>query len=329
MARRQPALKRGLTLLLGLALLTLAALAFALAAGSVPLGWRQLLGIFTGEADAFATDLVLDLRLPRALSACATGGMLALAGAMMQALLRNPLADPYILGVSGGAAVGALGGLLIGLGGYWLSGSAFCGALLSMLLVFALARGPGEWSATRLLLTGVVVAAGWGAAISFILAISPDSTLRGMMFWLLGDLGQADRPGFPLLVLALGLAFGLHAARDLNVLVHGEHKARSLGVATSALRLRLYLASSLLTAVAVTVAGNIGFIGLIVPHLLRLAGAHDHRILLPASALLGAAMLTVADTLARTAAAPLQLPVGVITALLGVPLFLYLLRRSR
>ncbi|MDX9739785.1 MAG: iron ABC transporter permease [Gammaproteobacteria bacterium] len=328
MADHQPALKRGLPLLAGLAVLVLASLAFALAVGSVPLGWQRLLGVFTGEADGFAVDLVLDLRLPRALSACATGGMLALAGALMQALLRNPLADPYILGVSGGAAVGALGALMAGLGGYWLSGSAFCGALLSMLLVFALARGPGEWSATRLLLTGVVVAAGWGAAISFILAVSPDSTLRGMMFWLLGDLGQASDPSFPLLVLALGLAFGLYTARDLNVLVHGEHKARSLGVATAGLRLRLYVASSLLTAVAVTVAGNVGFIGLIAPHLLRLVGAHDHRILLPASALLGAAMLTIADTLARTAAAPLQLPVGVITALLGVPLFLYLLRRS-
>lgn len=328
MAHHQPALKRGLPLLAGLAILVLASLAFALTAGSVELGWRQILGVFAGEADPLASDLVLDLRLPRALSACATGGMLALAGAMMQALLRNPLADPYILGVSGGAAVGALGALMAGLSGYWLSSSAFCGALLSMILVFALARGPGEWSATRLLLTGVVVAAGWGAAISFILAVSPDSTLRGMMFWLLGDLSQADAPGFPLVMLALGMAFGFHAARDLNVLVHGEHKARSLGVATSALRLRLYVASSLLTAVAVTVAGNIGFIGLIAPHILRLAGAHDHRILIPASALLGAAMLTTADTLARTVAAPLQLPVGVITALLGVPLFLYLLRRS-
>jgi iron complex transport system permease protein len=328
MAYHQPALKRGLPLLAGLAVLVLASLAFALTAGSVKLGWHQILGVFTGEADTFAAELVLELRLPRALSACATGGMLALAGAMMQALLRNPLADPYILGVSGGAAVGALSALMLGLGGYWLSGSAFCGALLSMLLVFALARGPGEWSATRLLLTGVVVAAGWGAAISFILAVSPDSTLRGMMFWLLGDLGQADEPGFPLAMLALGLAFGFYTARDLNVLVHGEHKARSLGVATAALRLRLYVVSSMLTAVAVTVAGNIGFIGLIAPHILRLSGAHDHRILIPASALLGAAMLTTADTLARTVAAPLQLPVGVITALLGVPLFLYLLRRS-
>lgn len=327
MADHQPALKRGSWLLPLLALAAFGSLLFSLAAGSVWLGWQELWALMRGQADPLTYSLVIELRLPRALCAFATGGMLALAGALMQVLLRNPLADPYILGISGGAAVGALSALMAGLGGLWLSGSAFGGALASMLLVFTLAHGRGDWSSTRLLLTGVVVAAGWGALISFILAVSPDSTLRGMMFWLLGDLGQADRPAMPLALLGAGLAVSLFAARDLNVLVHGEDKARTLGVAVKATRIRLYILASLLTAIAVTIAGNVGFVGLLVPHLVRRIAGNDHRILLPAAVLLGASLLAAADTLARTVAAPLQLPVGVVTALIGVPLFLYLLQR--
>lgn len=326
MASHQPALRRGAPILGLLAGLAVASLVFALGAGSVWVGWGELWALATGGADALTRSLVLELRLPRALSAFATGGLLALAGAMMQVLLRNPLADPYILGVSGGASVGALGTLAVGLGGWWMSGGAFGGAMLSMVLVFALARGRGEWSPARLLLTGVVVAAGWGALISFILAISPDSTLRGMIFWLLGDLGRAGSPAVPMAVLAIGAVVALISARDLNVMIHGEQKAHSLGVPVGALRVRLYILASLLTAVAVTLAGNIGFVGLIVPHLVRLAAGNDHRILLPASVLAGASLLVVADTLARTAFSPLELPVGVVTALIGVPLFLYLLR---
>ncbi|MDR2876694.1 MAG: iron ABC transporter permease, partial [Chromatiales bacterium] len=315
-------------LLPALAFITLGSLLLSLAAGSVWVGWGELWALLHGRADPLTYSLVVELRLPRTLCAFATGGMLALAGALMQVLLRNPLADPYILGVSGGAAVGALSAIMTGLSGLWLSGSAFGGALASMLLVFTLAHGRGDWSATRLLLTGVVVAAGWGALISFILAISPDSTLRGMMFWLLGDLSQADRPAMPLALLGTGLAVSLLAARDLNVLVHGDDKARSLGVPVKALSFRLYILASLLTAIAVTIAGNVGFIGLLVPHLVRLIAGNDHRVLLPAAALLGASLLSIADTLARTIAAPLQLPVGVVTALIGVPLFLYLLHRQ-
>lgn len=327
MADHQPALKGGALLLVLLIALAGLSLLFALSVGSVAIGWRELLALAGGGADPLTRSLVIELRLPRALAAFATGGMLALAGAMMQVLLRNPLADPYILGVSGGAAVGALLCLMLGLGGLWLTGSAFGGALLSMVTVFALARGSGSWTSTRLLLTGVVVAAGWGAVISFLLAISPDSTLRGMMFWLLGDLSQAGSPGIGLAILALGLALALYSARDLNALIHGELKARTLGVPVTRLRLRLYVLASLLTAVAVTIAGNIGFVGLIVPHLVRLIIGNDHRILLPAATLAGASLLVIADTLSRTVMAPLQLPVGVITALIGVPLFLYLLRR--
>jgi iron complex transport system permease protein len=328
MADHHPALRSRAPLLILLALLAVFSLLFALSVGSVQVGWRELFAVAGGAGDPLTRSLVVELRLPRALAAFATGGMLALAGAMMQVLLRNPLADPYILGVSGGAAVGALTCLMLGLGGLWLTGSAFGGALLSMVIVFTLARGGGSWTSTRLLLTGVVVAAGWGAVISFLLAISPDSTLRGMMFWLLGDLGQAGRPGLGLAILAFGLGLALYSARDLNAMIHGEMKAHTLGVSVAALRLRLYVLASLLTAVAVTIAGNIGFIGLIVPHLVRLVSGNDHRILLPAATLTGASLLAIADTVSRTALAPLQLPVGVITALIGVPLFLYLLRRT-
>lgn len=316
------------SLLIVLALASFASLMLALSSGSLWIGWTRLWSLVGGHADPLTYNLVVELRLPRVLSAFATGGMLALAGAIMQVLLRNPLADPYVLGISGGAAVGALLCLMAGLNGWLLSGGAFGGALLSMTLVFALAHGRGTWSPARLLLTGVVVAAGWGAVISFLLSISSDSTLRGMIFWLLGDLGQSDRPGIGLAVLVIGLAVALLAARDLNVLLHGEDKARTLGIAVRALHLRLYLLASLLTAVAVTMAGNIGFVGLVVPHLVRLMTGNDHRYLLPGSVLAGATLLMVADTLARTVAAPQQLPVGVLTALLGVPLFLYLLRRS-
>jgi len=303
-------------------------LLFAVATGSVSVSWPELWSILRGDHTAPSYILVTELRLPRAITAFACGGMLALAGALMQVLLRNPLADPYILGVSGGAAVGALSALLIGLGGLWLTGGAFVGAMLSMLLVFALAHGRGAWTPTRLLLTGVVVAAGWGAVISLILSLSADTTLRGMIFWLLGDLSQAPHPGLGIGALALGLLVALVSARELNVLIYGELKARALGIGVDGLRLRLYILASLLTAVAITIAGNIGFIGLIVPHLTRLIVSHDHRILLPASTLIGAIFLVIADTLARSAFSPLQLPVGVMTALIGVPLFLYLLRRS-
>lgn len=314
--------------LIGLLLLSGISLLSALALGSVTLHWRDLWAVSQGGQGLYR-NLVVDLRLPRALAAFATGGMLALAGALMQVLLRNPLADPYILGISGGAAVGALSSMLIGVGGVWFTGSAFGGALLSMMLVFTLARGHGSWTSTRLLLTGVVIAAGWGAVISFILAISPDAHLRGMLFWLMGDLSHAQNPVVGWGVLLLGMIVCLPLAHPLNALSRGELQASALGVAVQPLRLQVYVLASLLTAVAVTLAGSIGFVGLIVPHLLRLVIGNDQRILLPAAVLLGGSLLTVADTLARTIVAPQQVPVGVITALLGVPVFLYLLQRGQ
>ena len=313
-----------------LIVLALASLAVALATGSVAIPTDRLLAVFAGDGTPLDRSLVLELRLPRALAAFAVGGLLALAGALMQVLLRNPLADPYILGISGGAACAALGAMLLGLGGAWISGSAFAGALLAMLLVFALGRGAGDWSPTRLLLTGVVIAAGWGALISFLLATSPDRRLPGMLFWLMGDLGAgtAAGPGLGWAVLIIGLIVGLLIAGQLNVLAHGDLAARSLGVELARLRGTVYLLASLMTASAVTLAGTIGFVGLVTPHMLRLVGLTDHRRLLPACVLLGGTLLLFADTAARSLLAPRQLPTGVVTAMIGVPLFLYLLRRG-
>jgi iron complex transport system permease protein len=301
----------------------------ALIVGSATLDIDQVVGVFVGQGEPLAHTLVIELRLPRALSAFAVGGLLAVAGALMQILLRNPLADPYVLGISGGAAVGALAAMLAGLGGVLLSGSAFGGALLSMLLVFALARGEGSWTPSRLLLTGVVVASGWGAVITLLLSLSPTQALPGMLFWLMGDLSYARAPWVPLTLLLLVCLLLMPLGRHLNVLARGPMQAAALGVDVRWLSWGIYLIASLLTATAVTSAGTIGFVGLVVPHMLRLVLGNDQRLILPACALSGGLLLVVADTLARSVMAPEQLPVGVITALLGVPMFLLLLNRSR
>ncbi len=310
-----------------LLLLSLLSLGLGLSSGSVPVSPGELWDALW-HGDTPHTTVIHELRLPRLLAAFAVGGLLAVAGALLQVLLRNPLADPYILGISGGAAVAALLAMLAGLGGWWLSGGALLGALGSMLLVFGLAHGDGSWTPTRLLLTGVVVAALWGALISFLLAVAPEHNLRSMLFWLMGDLSHGGEWRAPLLLLGLGLLLLFPFARELNLLARGELTAGSLGVRVGRLRLIIYFAASLLTAAAVTTAGSVGFVGLVVPHMLRLVAGSDHRLLLPANALLGGSLLMLADTLARSLIAPQQLPVGVLTALIGAPLFLYLLRRE-
>ncbi|MGJ7458662.1 FecCD family ABC transporter permease [Halomonas sp. MA07-2] len=312
-----------------LALASLIAIALAVAVGSVGVGLGELWSVLRGEGDALSRTLILELRLPRALAAFAVGGLLAVAGALMQVLLRNPLADPYVLGLSGGAAVGALAAMLAGLGGALMTGSAFAGAFLSTLLVFGLAHGTGSWTPSRLLLTGVVVAAGWGAVITLMLAVSPVERLPGMLYWLMGDLAHAGAPWAPLALLLLACLATVPLGRNLNVLARGPLQAAALGVTVRPLEWSIYIVASALTAMAVTTAGSIGFVGLVVPHMLRLVLGNDQRLILPACALGGGTLLVLADTLARTAIAPEQLPVGVITALLGVPTFLYLLYRSR
>ena len=304
-----------------------AALVWALVAGDLPVTVAEVLSALSG-GDGLSASVIRELRLPRAIAAFACGGLLATAGALMQVLLRNPLADPYILGISGGAAVAALGAITLGAATFWVDASAFAGALAAMLVVFGLAHGDGSWTQTRLLLTGVIVAAGCGAAVSLMLALAPDTRVMSMLFWMMGDASAAARPWPAVAVLALALVVVMPFARDLNVLARGELSARALGVRVGHLRIALYVLASLLTATAVTLVGSVGFVGLIVPHLVRLVLGNDQRVLIPAAALAGGTLLTLADTAARTVMAPQQLPVGVLTALIGVPVFLFLLSRN-
>ncbi len=311
----------------GLFLLALFGFALALGSGSAGLGLPG-----PGVADGSLVPelaLIRELRLPRSLSAFAVGGLLALAGVLTQVLLRNPLGDPYVLGVSGGAAFAVLSGLLLGLPAALLGGAAFAGALASMLCVFLFARvHRAGGDDNRLLLTGIVMAAGWAALVSLLLALSPAARLPGMLFWLMGDLSDADAPLWPLLLLGLGGLAGWAMARPLDLLQQGEVQAAAFGLSTGILRSGIFLLASLLTAGAVTTAGAVGFVGLVVPHMFRLLGGSGHRLLIPGSILLGGSLLLLADTLARTLVAPTQLPVGVLTALIGVPLFLYLLNHG-
>jgi iron complex transport system permease protein len=290
---------------------------------------------------SWSDEVIWALRLPRALAAFAVGGLLALAGALMQVLLRNPLADPYVLGLSGGAAAGALAALLTAsYFGFARDGAAGVGAALgaavALALLFGLLRQSMRQLAVaqfaaghRLILTGVMIAAGFGALITLMLTLAPDVQLRGMVFWLMGDLEDSRFILPAWIVLLLALAWALRRAGQLNLLGRGEGFAQLLGVPVVRLRIATLCVASLATAAAVTVAGTIGFIGLVVPHAIRLAFGNDQRILLPASVLAGGALLTLADLAARTVVAPTQLPVGVITALVGVPVFLWLLSRSR
>ncbi len=322
----RPGRHHPLPLAAGLVSAVVLALLWALVAGDMPIDLADALAAL-GGSEGMAADVVRELRLPRAVAAFVCGGLLATAGALMQVLLRNPLADPYILGISGGAAVGALVAITFGAASIWVDTLAFGGALAAMLLVFGLAHGDGSWTQTRLLLTGVIVAAGCGAAVTLMLALAPDTRVTSMLFWLMGDASGAARPWPGLAVLVLGLGAVMPFARDLNVLARGELNARALGVSVRKLRLGLYVLASLLTATAVTLVGSVGFVGLIIPHLVRLVLGNDQRVLIPAAALAGGTLLVLADTAARTVLAPQQLPVGVLTALIGVPVFLFLLAR--
>lgn len=321
-----------LTLPAALLLLTVVAtalLGLSLAIGSFRLTPLQILDALGSGTPTLARDIVLELRLPRAMSAMAVGGLLALSGALLQVLLRNPLADPYVLGISGGASVFALIAIMVGLPVAGVGGAAALGAFATCLLVFALAQGRGGWTATRLLLTGIVVAAGTGSIVSLLLATSDDADLRGMVFWLLGDLSRAQ--GWPWLLALLGVATlgGAALGRHLNVMARGITQAASVGLDVRRFQLLLFVLSSLLTGIAVSTAGSIGFVGLVTPHLVRLMLGSDNRIVLPVSALLGGILLMAADLASRVLIAPRQLPVGALTAIVGVPVFLLLMSRQR
>ena len=278
-----------------------------------------------GDVSEPARTIVLELRAPRLLSAFGIGALLAVAGVLLQALFRNPLADSYVLGVSGGSALGALLAMLAGGSLWFVQTSAAAGAMLTTFLVLALARGG---TTVRVLLTGVVVASACGALVTLVLVLADNGQLRGMMFWLAGDLGWAARPWTMAGAALLATGAVLLVARPLDVLATGDTNAQSLGLDLARWRIVIVVMAGLLTAGAVIQGGTIGFIGMVIPHLVRLAfGTAMHRVVVPAAALAGGTLLAAADLVARTAAAPRQLPVGAIMALLGVPVFLLLLRR--
>lgn len=289
------------------------------------------------DADTPARAIVRELRIPRTVAAFGVGGLLAMSGCLMQVLVRNPLADPYTLGLSGGAAVGALGAMLAGAGAFWIAAGAASGALLACLAVFVLAhrellsrqRAGQRDDATDLILTGVMLAAGSGAIVSMMLVLAPDRNLRGMLFWMMGDLSGVTWWGLPVLCLLVGLLFVVPLGRQLNLLARGEESASALGVRPGAVKAAIFVVSSIATAVAVTTAGTIGFVGLVVPHALRRVIGNDQRVLVPASAIGGGTLVMIADTASRVVADPIQLPVGAVMAVIGVPTFLFLLARRR
>ena len=313
---------------------TAAAVLAAVRLGPVPLTTAETVQALLGEGTREHRLIVGGLRLPRALLAVLVGGGLALAGATFQALLRNPLAEPYILGISGGAAVGAVAVLAFGLaaqGSWVVPAAAFAGALVAIGLVFRVAAAAGRGLDVRvLLLAGVVVGAFFTAVIALLLSISEASTVQSAVLWMMGSLAGADWRDvtvvaaytLPATLVLVGLA------RSLNLMAIGEETAGYLGTDVERVKRLAYAVASLVTAAGVAVAGVIGFVGLIVPHAIRILVGSDHRVLLPLSFLAGAGFLTAADVGARMVLAPTEIPIGVVTALVGVPLFLVLLRRT-
>jgi len=330
--------QRALFITGALLLAAIASLLVAGMSGSVSVPLAELPGaveqVLHGQNASLAASLV-ELRATRALMAFVTGGALALAGVMMQALLRNPLADPYVLGISAGASVGALFALLLMCAAATVDAAAVVGAVSISLLLYLLARRDlkngiaAEGGTSQLLLTGVILMSAAMALVTLMLSIAPESRLRSMVFWMIGDLAGVPLRALPWIVLAAALAYALRNARALNMLALHAEGAATLGIRVGTLRKGLFFVSAVLTASAVNTAGSIGFVGLIVPHACRFAFGPDHRVLIPSAVLAGGSLLVLCDTLARTVIAPTQLPVGAITALIGAPVFLYQLHQLR
>lgn len=318
----------------GLVAAVAGALLVSLRFGAADLGWSELASGLEGTADRGTVTIVRDLRLPRAVAGALIGAGLALSGATFQALLRNPLAEPYVLGVAGGAALGAvavIGAGWAGVAPWTLPAGAMAGAFATILLVLRVARGAGRGLDVRaLLLAGVVVGVFCNAGLLLLLSLQRGEAFREAVFWMMGSLAGASWSSAGWLAVAILPVGGLlwMLARPFDLLAVGEDSARHLGVPVARVRLAAYLCASFLTAAAVAVAGAIGFVGLFVPHAARLLWGGGHRRLLPAAALLGAAFLPLADTLARTVVAPAELPLGVITAFVGVPFFVIVMRRQ-
>lgn len=320
-------------------LILLALCVIALAVGSVHISpvrvFNSLVNALAGNLSVSSEEelILFSVRLPRIIFAGIVGAALALGGVIFQAILRNPLADPYILGISGGSALGAIIGIVIGASSFYLGVPllAFGGALVTVFLVFVIAGGNrGPLLDNSLLLSGVVVNAFFSAAILFFLSIVNSMELHSITFWLMGDLSRASAREICIAASCLMIGFVLlyTQSRKLNLIVQGEDTAEHLGVNVEKTKQWLLVVTSLIISVAVSLAGIIGFVGIMVPHLMRLVFGSDHRLLLPVSALFGASFLIVADTIARVVLAPAELPVGVITALCGAPYFIFLLKRK-
>lgn len=340
-AARAHAGRRGAVLLVGLgaALLVLCVVsagtgAYRVPAGDVLASAAHRLGIGGHRLDRVPESVLWDVRLPRIVLALLVGASLGCAGALMQGVFGNPLAEPGVIGISSGAAVGAVGSITLGLSfaGTWsVTVCAFAAGLVTVFVVYGLSRSGGRTEVVTLVLTGIAVNAFAGALIGLFVFVADNAQLTQITFWQLGSLAQASWPKV-LAVLpcaVLGLAVAPLFARRLDLLALGERQARHLGVDVERLRIMLILVVALLTAAAVAVAGIVSFVGLVVPHLLRMAAGPGHRFLVPGSALAGALVLAAADLAARTLAAPAELPLGVLTALVGSPFFFWLLRRTR
>jgi iron complex transport system permease protein len=318
-----------------LVVVTVAAFVVSIRVGSVSIGFGDVMRALGGHGDATAGTIVRDLRLPRAVAAALVGAALALSGATFQALLRNALAEPYVLGISGGAALGAVAAIVVGsiapgYGGVPVSIAAFVGAIATIALVMKIASGVGPTLDTRvLLLAGVVVGAFANAGIFLLLAVADVGAFRSATNWMMGSLSGSSWSGVGALAgqLGVGLLILMALARPLNALAVGEETAAYLGVSVERTKWVAFAVASMLAAASVATAGIIGFVGLVVPHAVRLIWGSDHRITLPASALLGATFLMLTDAVARTVAAPAELPLGAVTAVIGVPVFVMLLRR--
>ena len=299
---------------------------------SITILFQSILGL-KGAGTETERAIILSLRVPRALLAGLVGAGLSVSGAIFQALLRNPLADPYILGVSSGAAVGAIIAILMGLStlSIGLPLASFIGALLTIFIVFNFGKQDGKIHPNTLLLAGVIIGSFLSALIMFFISISQKEELHTIIFWLMGDFSFSNPQAVYMIspYIFFGFIFLYLRARQLNLILSGEESALQMGVDVERLKLISYLLASLITAASVSVCGLIGFVGLIVPHSVRLIFGPDHRLLLPSTALIGASFLIASDTFARTLLAPTELPVGVITAAFGGPFVIYLLRTRK
>jgi len=333
-------LKRWLITIISLTFLLIITIIFSSFQGSADITLRDAIGMVSNPLSQNWHDtealILLKVRLPRILLGCVVGGALAISGVVLQALLRNPLADPYVLGVSSGSALGAIVAILLGLG-INIAGLpsvplfGFLGGLLTILFVYHISKIHRKISIQTMLLVGVVTAAILGAIIMFITSVADPQKVHGLVFWLMGSLSSQEYP--MLLIVSLYVLIGifvlLYHSRSLNLLALGEESATQLGLEMERTKKIAFIGASLITGAAVSVSGLIGFVGILIPHIMRMIFGSDHRLLLPVAGLSGSIFLVLADTLARTLLAPTEIPVGVITAICGGPFFIYILHKKR